>query len=246
MPSCEKCWVDAYRLEQSENLDQPSAYQLLVKTRDASGHTCTPEQQAGPDAGICATCGRRTIHQHVRDWCMACNERRAERSGPLTDDDLTHMQERHDDATSVSLHVNPAHLSLADVPVLIGEVRRLNKEAAPRWTQCADAMPPDGEIVLCFDGDDTVWIGIWRDHEETWDLWLPYHGRDNTPHLYGKNAVQCWQPWPKCPEILVSCPCGFHGPASACNERQSVNPESGDDVTLICPACGRPLSLIGG
>lgn len=51
-------------------------YQELLAERTGE-QACTPEQQAGPDARVCATCGQRTIHQHVQDWCMACNDRRA-------------------------------------------------------------------------------------------------------------------------------------------------------------------------
>lgn len=48
-----------------------SAIRALADERGPTG--CTPEQQAGPDARVCATCGRRTIHQICTDWCMACN-----------------------------------------------------------------------------------------------------------------------------------------------------------------------------
>jgi len=69
MPSCERCWADsASRRMFDEGVD---AYRLLMQEREARGEHCTPEQQAGPDADVCPTCGRKTMHQHVRDVCMA-------------------------------------------------------------------------------------------------------------------------------------------------------------------------------
>jgi len=55
MASCEKCWRDAG--------GNPDRYAELVKQR-----RCTPEEQAGPDAGACYVCGRKTMHQH----CHVC------------------------------------------------------------------------------------------------------------------------------------------------------------------------------
>jgi len=55
MASCEKCWSDAG--------GNPDRYAELVKQRK-----CTPEEQAGPDAGACYACGRKTMHQH----CHVC------------------------------------------------------------------------------------------------------------------------------------------------------------------------------
>ena len=72
MPTCEKCWADS-RPDAGYQYD---AYTRLLAERNP--HRCTPEQQAGPDAGYCKTCGRKTIHQYVRDWCMACNDTRSE------------------------------------------------------------------------------------------------------------------------------------------------------------------------
>ena len=68
MPACERCWAESRRPFATET------YEELVKINN-----CTPEQQAGPDAGICSTCGRKTIHQYARDWCMACDCQREER-----------------------------------------------------------------------------------------------------------------------------------------------------------------------
>ena len=64
MSSCEKCWADASRDPYN---DVPRAYaRLIEKRRD---RPCTPEEQAGPDAGVCPWCHRRTLHQHTGE-CM--------------------------------------------------------------------------------------------------------------------------------------------------------------------------------
>jgi len=55
MASCERCWRNAG--------GNPERYAELVKTE-----TCTPEQQAGTNAGRCPDCGRMTIHQ----YCCIC------------------------------------------------------------------------------------------------------------------------------------------------------------------------------
>lgn len=58
MPSCEACWAAS-----GGDADE---YARLIKI-----NTCSPEQQAGPDARTCPKCTRRTVHQHA--WiCMAC------------------------------------------------------------------------------------------------------------------------------------------------------------------------------
>ena len=67
MSSCEKCWSDSASFAGDHSAD----YRALVKSRDASGHACTPEEQAGPDATHCPRCHRRACHQHVGN-CMAC------------------------------------------------------------------------------------------------------------------------------------------------------------------------------
>ena len=76
MPSCEKCWSDSHG---------PFAgrgdYARLLAKRDALGHTCTPEQQAGPDATECPRCHRMAAHQLCR-VCVACgHDPRAPASG---------------------------------------------------------------------------------------------------------------------------------------------------------------------
>jgi hypothetical protein len=45
MPSCEKCWSDAYHISRSTGNCQAEAYAKLLKEREDS--PCTPKQQAG-------------------------------------------------------------------------------------------------------------------------------------------------------------------------------------------------------
>ncbi len=59
MPSCEKCWADAY--------GNPVRYSRLIKER--KDNKCSPEEQAGEYASICPKCNRRTIHQYA-NICM--------------------------------------------------------------------------------------------------------------------------------------------------------------------------------
>lgn len=66
MPSCEKCWADSAMARWSNGTEE---YAKLLAERDKAGG-CTPEQQAGPDAGECPTCHRMTLHQHC-GVCMA-------------------------------------------------------------------------------------------------------------------------------------------------------------------------------
>jgi hypothetical protein len=65
MPCCEKCWSDS-----QVPYAKHDAYSKLVHERNATGHRCTPEQQAGRDAGMCPHCKRYSMHQHVRGVCM--------------------------------------------------------------------------------------------------------------------------------------------------------------------------------
>ena len=67
MPSCEKCWSDS----RSAAIYEELAYSRLLDERDKAGKTCTPEQQAGPDATRCEKCDRMTRHQHCH-VCMVC------------------------------------------------------------------------------------------------------------------------------------------------------------------------------
>lgn len=64
MSACEKCWADAY---QGGSGSQAERYQELVRERN-----CTPEQQAGQDAGECPTCKRKTLHQFTREPMCGC------------------------------------------------------------------------------------------------------------------------------------------------------------------------------
>lgn len=71
MPSCEKCWDDAFQLSIAEpTISQSEHYARLLESRQ-----CTPEEQAGgrtpEEAGICPACNRRTMHR-VCNVCMAC------------------------------------------------------------------------------------------------------------------------------------------------------------------------------
>jgi len=63
MPSCERCW--------SRALGDARRYMRIIQERDAAGLTCTPEEQAGPDATECPRCHRMAAHQLCR-VCMAC------------------------------------------------------------------------------------------------------------------------------------------------------------------------------
>lgn len=66
MPACEKCWRDAGAEAFSSQGDKVAIYHRLLDER-----RCTPEEQAGEDAGQCGSCGRRAVHQYV-GCCMAC------------------------------------------------------------------------------------------------------------------------------------------------------------------------------
>lgn len=67
MPSCEKCWSDSQR----DPYAPDGEYGRLVARRDGViERECTPEEQAGQDAGTCSECGRKTLHQICRAYCM--------------------------------------------------------------------------------------------------------------------------------------------------------------------------------
>ena len=36
-----------------------------MRERENAGRSCTPEEQAGPDATVCEACKRKTVHQHT-------------------------------------------------------------------------------------------------------------------------------------------------------------------------------------
>lgn len=63
MSSCEKCWVDS---------EGGADYHRLLLERDAAKRVCTPEEQAGPDAGECPFCKRRTLHQYTAEPMCGC------------------------------------------------------------------------------------------------------------------------------------------------------------------------------
>ncbi len=65
MSTCEKCWEDAHH---GPYADVPANYARLMKERKSN--PCTPEQQAGPEAGECSGCGGKTLHQYTGE-CMA-------------------------------------------------------------------------------------------------------------------------------------------------------------------------------
>jgi len=66
MPSCEKCWHDAG--------GDAGKYLQILTERTEAGIGCTPEQQAGEEAGTCPKCNRRTMHQHAH-VCTICGHR---------------------------------------------------------------------------------------------------------------------------------------------------------------------------
>jgi hypothetical protein len=59
MSACEKCWADAG--------GEADRYAELIKKR-----YCTAEEQAGPDAGTCPRCQRKTAHQHTGELMCGC------------------------------------------------------------------------------------------------------------------------------------------------------------------------------
>lgn len=68
MASCEKCWRDS-AVARLYRADYEDPYGALIDQRDLAGMTCTPEEQAGPDATECPVCGLRTVHQYAK-VCM--------------------------------------------------------------------------------------------------------------------------------------------------------------------------------
>jgi len=74
MPSCEKCWGDAYMRTYSNPLkSQAEHYSDLIKER--KDNPCTPEQQAGGDAEKCPKCNKKAMHKIIR-LCMNCGYER--------------------------------------------------------------------------------------------------------------------------------------------------------------------------
>jgi len=67
MSSCEKCWRDAHRGPQYSVAEEYS--RLIDERKDTP---CTPEEQAGPDAKVCPTCTRKTLHQYTGEPMCGC------------------------------------------------------------------------------------------------------------------------------------------------------------------------------
>ena len=65
MAACEKCWRDSG--------GEGEGYGDLVRSRNKSNNTCTPEEQAGPYATECPACKRMTLHQHTHDCMAGCS-----------------------------------------------------------------------------------------------------------------------------------------------------------------------------
>lgn len=69
MSSCEKCWRDSA----SERITgHGPTYSDLMEQRKS--RPCTPEQQAGEEAGDCPVCGRKTMHQFTSELMCDCAE----------------------------------------------------------------------------------------------------------------------------------------------------------------------------
>jgi hypothetical protein len=64
--TCEKCWDDAHRGVR----DPAVEYARLMDERRE--HPCSPEEQAGPNAGECTACHRMTLHQHTGEPMCGC------------------------------------------------------------------------------------------------------------------------------------------------------------------------------
>ena len=64
MSACEKCWRDSRELEN---------YHEVLNGRKAC--PCTPEDQAGPDAGQCSVCMKMTLHQYTGEPMCGCKKR---------------------------------------------------------------------------------------------------------------------------------------------------------------------------
>ena len=68
MSSCEKCWRDSRWSDRFWDGKEPSPYRKLLAER-VGEDACTPEEQAGPDAGVCPKCKRQCLHQ-ITGECM--------------------------------------------------------------------------------------------------------------------------------------------------------------------------------
>lgn len=70
MSSCEKCWSDAHRFYRGA-AESDGYTALLAQRKDTP---CTPEEQAGPEAGTCQKCDRKTMHQHTGEAMCGCTQ----------------------------------------------------------------------------------------------------------------------------------------------------------------------------
>jgi hypothetical protein len=64
MSCCEKCYADS--------MATGRRYMDLMNEREARGEVCTPEQQAGLNAGQCPACKRMTLHQYTGEPMCGC------------------------------------------------------------------------------------------------------------------------------------------------------------------------------
>lgn len=65
MSACEKCWSLAG--------GNPVRYRrLIIDAAEHNAVTCTPEEQAGPNAKECPICKRMTLHQHTGEPMCGC------------------------------------------------------------------------------------------------------------------------------------------------------------------------------
>jgi len=64
MSACERCWA--------LSAGDPDEYRRLL----AALPPCTPEEQAGPDAGECPVCRRRSLHQFTGECMAGCQRPR--------------------------------------------------------------------------------------------------------------------------------------------------------------------------
>ena len=66
---CLKCWADVTNFSDGKSGGRRERYLRLYASRDR--RACSPEDQAGPRAGICAACCRAAVHPITSD-CFAC------------------------------------------------------------------------------------------------------------------------------------------------------------------------------
>lgn len=69
MSSCQKCWRDS-----ASSDEHALRYRELLLERERDGRVCTAEEQAGPDAGQCPVCHRKTLHELTGEPMCECND----------------------------------------------------------------------------------------------------------------------------------------------------------------------------